>query len=482
MNRPSLDLRTLAASLLLMSLDACTLGPDYQTQPGPLPAQYVRTQASPSGDSTPRLDDQHAPAQAWWLAFASPQLNALVRSALAHNPSLASAQAALSQAEENAAAQYSSTLPQVQASYTPSRQRYPLGTLSPTLNSNAAVYNLHTAQVSVGYVFDLFGSNRRGVEAARAAVDIQAEQLQGARESLAADTVSTAINLAFLQEQIRLNQALIDDQAEVLRLVEQQAQLGYASGLDVASARNNLAQAQQALPALEKLWHQGQDLLAVLVGTLPAQGQKWPLQPQDLKLPATLPIGLPASLVQRRPDVRAADAAVHEASAQLGVAIASRWPNISLSAAEGGSATNFGSMFSSGDVFWNITGNLTQPLFDFGSLKHRQRAAQAALTQAQASYRSVVLYAFANVADSLQALQDDTQAYEAAEHAEQAAHLYTQHSKSQFDAGYSNRIAWLSARVAERQASLTRLQAQSARYLDTVALDLALGGACPPTP
>jgi NodT family efflux transporter outer membrane factor (OMF) lipoprotein len=215
----------------------------------------------------------------------------------------------------------------------------------------------------------------------------------------------------------------------------------------------------------------------VLAGDFPAEGERKRLDLDDLRLPASLPLTLPSQLVERRPDVRAAEALVHAASAQVGVAVANRLPQFSISAMYGGSATQFSRMFSDDNKFWGITGNVTQSLFDFGSLRHRQGAAEAALDQAKAQYRGVVLGAFQNVADALYALDSDARALAEAVKAEAASRKSLDLTRRQLEAGAVNALALLSAEQAFQQTRIARIQAQAARYTDSVALFQALGGA-----
>jgi len=289
--------------------------------------------------------------------------------------------------------------------------------------------------------------------------------------------VAASIQQAALQVQSAAAEDIIRAVRRSLELLREQARLGYASGLDVAQQESALAQAEQLLPPLHKQLEQTRDLLAVLTGELPAQAQVAQLDLDVLKLPEELPLSVPSQLVERRPDVRAAEALVHSASAEVGVAVANRLPQFSISANDGGSATQFSKIFADGNRFWAITGNVTQTIFDFGTLKHRQRAAEAALDQATAQYRGVALTAFQNVADSLYALKSDADALKASVTAEAAARKTLELTRRQLDAGAVNVLALLSAQQAWQQTRIARVQAQAARLTDTAALYQALGGA-----
>jgi len=473
------------ALLVLLALAAagCAVGPDFKRPAAPESAGYTRaplgsTVAAPvAGGDAQHFAIGAAVQQQWWQAFGSSALNDLVRRALAQNPNIASAEAALRAAHENTAAQFGSYFPLVQADYSPSRQRNAVGTISPTLTSGDPIYTLHTAQLSVSYAPDVFGLNRRTVESLQAQEDIQRDQLQAAYLTLASNVASAAIQEAALRAQIKATQEVIDADRKALDILHSQASLGFASGLDVAAQESALAQAQQALPPLNKQLEQTRDLLAVLAGQLPAQGGIDDFDLDSLRLPQELPLSLPADLVRQRPDVRAAEDAVHAASAEVGIALANRLPQLSLSAAYGGSATQFSRMFADDNKFWSLTGNVSQTLFDFGSLHHHQHAAEAALDQAKAQYRGTVLTAFQNVADALYALDADAEALAATANAETAAKRTLDLTQRQFDLGAINGLNLLAARSAWQQAVLARVQAQAARYTDTVALFQALGGA-----
>lgn len=458
----------------------CAVGPDYQRPAVPAPTQFTR-EALPAtlGDDTghpQQLVSAQSIAQTWWQVFGSDALNDRVQRALAHNPDLDAAQAALRQAQENVAAQRATFFPSAQVSYSPSRQRDAVGTLSPALTSNATYYTLHTAQLNISYAPNVFGLNRRTVESLQAQADNQRFQLEAARLSLAANVVNAAIQEASLRAQIHATEAVITAQTRALAILHDQARLGYASAMDVAAQESALAQARQALPGLQKQLEQNRDLLAVLCGEPPAQGGAPAFDLEHLALPASLPISVPSQLVEQRPDVRAAEENVHAASAEVGVALANRLPQFALSASYGGSSTSFTRMFTDDNVFWALAGSVTQTVFDFGALKHKQRAAEAALQQSAAQYRSVVLGAFQNVADTLYAIDADARTLAAATDAERAAQRTLDLTQKQQQLGYVGALVLINAQQAYEQARIARIQAQAARLSDTAALIQALGG------
>ena len=263
----------------------------------------------------------------------------------------------------------------------------------------------------------------------------------------------------------------------MLRILRTQFTNGYADRLEVAAQESQLAQIIATLPPLLKELAQQHDLLAALSGGFPSEGpaEKFELF-SALQLPQELPLSIPSKLVQQRPDVRQAEENMHSASAQIGIAVANRLPNFMLSADAGSMALKAGQMFSSGTGFWTLAGSVTQPIFQGGALLHRQRAAQAAYTNAAEQYRAAVLTAFQNVADTLAALEQDADGLNAAAAARDAAKITLDLSMRQWQSGYASYLALLSAEQAYNQTVITLIAAQANRYADTAALFQALGG------
>lgn len=470
--------RSLPLVLGVALLAGCMVGPDFHR---PAPPRVARYTAQPlpatlgSGDDAQRpVAGQDVPAQ-WWMLFHSEQLDALIAQALQANPGLATAQAALRQAQEAQAAGRGALYPSASADYNVSRQRV-AGTLASPAASGYDYYTLHTAQLSVSWAPDLFGGNRRQLEALRAQTDVQRYQLEATRLSLASNVAVGAINAAGLRAQIAATQAIVDSQRQTLDSLRRQFALGAVPEAAVTAQQAVLAQAQATLPPLQKQLAQQDDALAALLGRAPADLPDTTLALANLHLPAELPLSLPSRLVEQRPDVRAAEAQLHAASAEVGVAEANRLPRFTLSANAGSSPTKISDLFSHGTVFWNLAADVSQPLFDAGSLKHQQRAAEAALDAAKAQYRGTVIAALQNVADSLYALKSDADGLAAAQLAEQAAARSLAIAQRQFALGDVDHLAVLQAEQAQQQAVVALVQAQASRYGDTVALYQALGG------
>jgi NodT family efflux transporter outer membrane factor (OMF) lipoprotein len=472
----------IAALTLTGLFSGCAVGPDFKRPAAPAINGYTReplpektASASIAGGEEQRfLADRDIPAQ-WWMLFQSKELNSLIDAALTKNPTVAAAQAALRQAQELVYAQQGSYYPTIQASYSGSRQRTS-GTFSPTLNSGESVYNLHTAQLTVGYTPDVFGGLRRQVESLKARANSQRFLLEATYLTLTSNVVAAAIQEAGLRSQIAAAKGTVEINTKSLELLRRQFTAGFVAGLDVAAQEAALAQAQQVLPTLQKQLEQTRNLLSALAGHFPSEGSEETFELTALRLPDELPVSLPSKLVEQRPDVRAAEEQLHAASADIGAAIADMLPQFTISATQGGTATVFSQMISNGNPFWSVTGSVAQTLFAGGTLLHRKRAAEAAFDQAAAQYRSTVITAFQNVANALYALQADAEALKAAVNSERAAKASLDLVTKQLQFGQVSYLALLNAQQTYQQAVLNLSQARADRFADTAALFQALGG------
>lgn len=486
----------------LALLSACAAGPDFRRPaspaaagytPQPLPAQTAAADA-PFGRAQTFAPSRDIP-QDWWTLFGSASLNSLVERAFRANPDIEAAQAALRQAQQNVIAQQGYFFPTVGVSYTPSRNKLAgnYGGNSPGMQNNGtliqtysnpagpkyngpAYYNFHVAQLNISYAPDVFGLQRRTVESAQAQLEIQQMQLQATYITLASNVVAAAMQEASLRAQIAAVHRVIALNRENLDIMRKQQALGYLAEIDVAAQQAALAQAEQALPPLRKQLEQTRDLIRALAGNTPDQDVPETFELADLHLPEELPLSLPSRLVEQRPDVRAAEAQLHAASAQYGVAIANRLPQFSVMAAMGGMASAPNWMFRAGGGFFNVVGNVAQTIFDGGTLRAQSRAAEQALNQSAALYRGTVISALQNVADTLHAIEFDADALKAAAAAEQASHTLLELTQRQYQAGYVSYQNLLLAEQNYQFAAITLIQAQAARLGDSAALYQALGG------
>jgi NodT family efflux transporter outer membrane factor (OMF) lipoprotein len=469
----------LTASLLFAG---CAVGPNFKKPTAPNVAGYLPTQPSTTtnvpnisgGEAQQFVQNRDIPGD-WWTLFHSTPLNDLIERALKANPSLKAAQAALVVARENMLAQRGAYYPTVSAGFTASQQKTSV-LLSPVPNANVFNFSLYTPQVSVSFVPDVFGLNRRTVESLQAQEQQARFALAATHITLSSNVAAAAIQEASLRGQIDATRQLIAINTAMLQILREQYAQGYVAQLEVAAQESQLAQVTATLPPLQKQLTQQRDLLTELSGGFPSEELPAEFEFSSFQLPQELPMSLPSQLVQQRPDVLQAGENLHVASAQVGIAIANRLPSFNLTADAGSMALAFSQIFGAGTGFWDLAAGVTQPIFDAGTLRHRERAAQAGLTQAEEQYRSVVLTAFQNVADTLNALQQDGEALKAAAAAEEAAGITLTQTKNQVEAGYISYLALLSAEQAYQQAAMALVQAQSNRYADTAALFQALGG------
>jgi NodT family efflux transporter outer membrane factor (OMF) lipoprotein len=420
------------------------------------------------------IEGRDIPAE-WWHLFHSKALNALIERSLTNNPDLKAAQAALSVARENVLVQKGAYFPSIAGSFAAARQKTS-SEIAPVPKSGALYFDLYTPQVSVSYAPDVFGLNRRTVESLNAQAQQARFALIATHITLSANVAAAAIQEASLRGQIAATRELIAINTNMLEILRRQFARGYVGRLEVAAQESQLAQVIAALPPLLKQLAQQRDLLAVLSGAFPGKELSEQFELASLQLPEELPLSLPSQLVAQRPDVRQAEENLRAANAQIGIAVANRLPNLTLTADAGSMALLAGQMFAGGTGFWTLAGNVTQPIFQGGALLHKQRAARAAYVQASEQYRSTVLAAFQNVADTLTALEQDANARTAAAASKEAASTTLELARRQFQSGYANYLALLNAEQTYGEATISLVQAQSNRYADTVALFQALGG------
>jgi NodT family efflux transporter outer membrane factor (OMF) lipoprotein len=486
------------ATTWLAIAGGCAVGPRYHKPAAPAGAGYAPTPlpetsssaAVHGGEAQHLIAGRDIPFE-WWELFQSPVLNALVERAFKANPTVTAAQAALAQAQELVRAQRGFFFPTAAAGFQAERVKVAgNNTQSSSLGIQAngnnlgqplqpavpLYYRFYTAQLSVGFVPDVFGANRRQVESLAAQTDAQRFALEASYITLASNVVAAVIQEASVRAQIEATRQIIAADEKSLQILRDQFRLGFAMRIDVAAQEAALAQAETLLPPLQLQHEQTRDLLRALVGQLPNQDVSETFELDALQLPPELPLSLPAKIIEQRPDVRAAEAQLHAANAQVGVAVAAMLPQFSITGTLGGAADQIPWLFRGGGSFWTVIGGVTQPVFEGGTLLHTKRAADAALKQAAAQYQSTVIAAYQNVADTLHASLFDADALAGAVEAESAARVTYDLTRRQMEVGYVNTLALLSAETTYNQALLARVQAQATRYGDTIALFQALGG------
>jgi NodT family efflux transporter outer membrane factor (OMF) lipoprotein len=468
-------------ALSLLALSACAVGPDFAVPPAPPVSGYTpegrpaaTTSVDIAGGAAQKFDIGRDIPGEWWKVFHSKELDGLIAEALQANPSLQAAQAALWQAKENLYASEGKLMPQIDANASAERERFSpseFGGVGPPF-----IFNLFQSTVNVSYAPDVFGGQRRLIETQAALADYQRFQLEATYLTLTSNVVTAAVQEASLRGQINATLDIIKSLTDQLAVVRNQFDAGAAAKTDVLTQQSEVATTQATLPPLQKQLEQQRHVLLALIGRFPNDARNDHLTLASLRLPTDLPLSLPSQLVEQRPDVRSAQAQLHQASAQIGVAIANRLPQFTLTGSYGSAAVTTAALFTPNAMIWSAVASGTQPIFHGFTLLHQQRAAEAAYDQAGAQYRSTVLAAFQNVADALRALQLDAATLKAQRAALRAASETLDLSRGQYRLGAITYLTLLNAQRSYQQALLAMVQAQAARYADTAALFQALGG------
>ena len=467
------------ACAAMMVLEGCAVGPNFARPKAPPVTGYA---PRPLPEVTAATDVHGGAAQhfirgmdvpgAWWELFHSAPLDALVRRALEANPTLAAAQATLREAEAQLRAGEGALFPTLSGDASRLHERV---TTAPE-GGNVALpaFTLNAPSLSVSYVFDIWGGTRRGIEALRAEQQFQRFELEASYLTISSNVVTAAINEAALRGEIAATQEIIGIETQEVAGLARQFNIGAAADTAVLAQRAALAQAQAQLPPLQKQLEQQRNQLRAFLGAFPNATLQTRFVLTSLELPKTLPVSLPSRLVEQRPDIRASEALLHQASAQIGVATANMLPQLTLSGSYG--AEGVGGLFGPALAVWSIGPGLTQPLFEGGKLYEQRRAAIEAYRAAAAQYRQTVIAAFQNVADALRALETDAAAVSAQAAAQTAAAESLAASQRQFHLGAISYLSLLTAEQTYQQARLNFVEAEATRFSDTAALFEALGG------
>jgi len=469
-----------SASLLcgIALLAGCTVGPDFVRPKAPAADHYNQgkdpSETVPVEGKSQRFEQGVGPVANWWNLFGSKQLDATVAEGFANNPSLEAAQASLRQSDDNLRAGYGIFYPQVNADLIPERQKFSPARFGSPAPAN--IFNLVTLSATVSYSLDIFGGQHRAIENLQSQVDLQRSTLLAAYLSLSGNIVNSAIAMAAYRGEIEYTEQLIALQKELIAITEKQVQAGTVPFASVLSLRSQLAALEAALPPLRQMLSQSEHLLATLAGHAPAEWVPAPVSMAELTLPDKLPLSLPSELVRQRPDILAAEAQLHGASANIGVATAALFPSFTLNGTFGQNATSMSGFFGSNSNFWSIGADLAAPLFNGGTLSAKKQAAVDAYRQSLAVYRQTVLGAFAQVADTVRALEHDAETMQAQSRSVSASEQSLHLSQVNYQAGLTNYLQVLAADIQYHQARLGYLQARAQRLQDTTALFVALGG------
>ena len=465
-------------AVLTLGMAGCAVGPQFQSpEPpkvdrygvAPMPAEAGA--ADGTGGGVQRFRPGQAVVEKWWTAFGNQALNTRIDEALAHSPTLEAARASLKQAQETLRASRGAWFPWADAEAGVNRMKQGVAS-----GGTGTPFTLYNASVKVSYTLDLFGGVRRGVEIRQAQADYQRWLMEGAALSLASNVATASFQEAALQEQIDATQEVVKLLQEQSDLAAKQYAIGVKSQGDLLAVQSRLASAQAALAPQRQALAAIRNQLAVLLGRMPSEGGIQGGELNGYQLPSEVPLSLPSELVRQRPDVRAAEAQLHAATAQVGLATSNLFPQITLGGSYGSSATEVKDLFKEPTTGWSLGLNLLQPIFHGGSLRAQKRAAEAGLDAASAIYRASVLNAFRDVSDTLSALQYDADALQAQSQAEQAASQSLDLVKAQYRIGSASYLQLLDATRQWQQARIAFIQARAARLSDTAALYAALGG------
>jgi NodT family efflux transporter outer membrane factor (OMF) lipoprotein len=467
-----------ATSMLVTS---CAVGPDFKPPaapktdaytPSPLPKQTVEIAGEEEKTQSFLIGEKIA--EEWWRLFGSEPLNQLIKRSFQNNPTVQAAQASCTQAAENVKVAAGGFYPSVNVQDTTTRQKG--SGVGIGFNASPHYFNQYNASVNVSYTFDIFGSLRRQVEALSAQTDYQQYELEAAYLTLTSAIVTTTIQEASIRAQIKATKELIDSQEKQLDIIRSQFRLGGTSQGDILAQSTAVAQTRATLPPLHSALAQARHALAALVGDFPGTANLPSFTLEDFHLPTELPVMLPSDLVRHRPDIKAAEALLHQASAEIGVAKAAMFPQLTLTGSYGNLSKSAGNLFAGSANVWNIASQLLQPVFRGGAMIAQENAAIAAYDQAFAQYRQTVLQAFQQVADVLQALVEEARTYKAQKEAEQSAGHALALSRKQYRLGAVSFLVLLTATRAYQQARIGRIQAEASRYASTASLFKALGG------
>ncbi|HEY1771629.1 MAG TPA: efflux transporter outer membrane subunit [Gammaproteobacteria bacterium] len=461
----------------------CAVGPSYQTPAAPDVKAYSATPAAGTTTAAPAAGTAGA-AQAlrygaqvradWWQDFRSDGLDRVVDEALQRNPSLKQSQETLASAEYNYKAANGAFYPQISAGIGGQRSRT---SGAGPVAFPPSVYSLYNEQVSVSYSPDIFGLSRLVSRAEQAQVDLAQDQLQAARLTLVGNVIGTALDLAATDDALEATHQSVDDEKQVFDLVKQRFQHGAVSELVVDTQQTQLSDVEATLPVLEQERDADLHLLSIYTGRFPSEGAGGALPAmQDISLPDALPVTMPSELVRARPDIRAAEAQLRAANAEVGEAVARMYPQFSLSADVGHESNTWGSLFLPANKIWDLAANLVVPIFEGDTLEAEKESVEAQYRGIFDQYQMTVLDAFRQVADVLAALQHDSEVLASRSDEEAAARQAFDLAKVQYRVGAIAYLDLLNSEVTYQSARVALVRAKQQRYVDTVALYVAMGG------
>jgi NodT family efflux transporter outer membrane factor (OMF) lipoprotein len=438
-----------------------------------------------NGEAEQHLLTGQAISAEWWALFESPVLNQVIEQAIAGNRTLAAAKATLAQAQQAVLQARGAFYPQLDFATNVQRQQASGSRSAGSANSSGSPpITLYSLGPTVSYAPDVFGGTRRRVEQQEALAENQGYQVAAAYLTLTGNAVSQAINIASARMQLSAAEDIIAQDEHDLDLVRQKYEAGKVAQSDILTAESQLANDRTLLPPLRQQLSMARHALSVLVGQFPDEWTPtntptWSppdFELTEFKLPEELPISVPSALVRQRPDILATEAQLHAASAEVGVTVAQMYPSITLSASAGLDSLSANTLFQGSSLIWGLASGLSAPIFHGGTLEAQRQAAIDAFQASLATYQQTVLQGFGQVADTLRALQHDSELVDTERRALDTSSASLALQRLIYEAGKSDLLSLLTAERAYQQARMGYARAQAQRYLDTAQLFVALGG------
>ncbi|MHC8332514.1 efflux transporter outer membrane subunit [Pseudomonas sp. LB3P25] len=453
----------------LMFLSACTVGPDFEAPADSTSQHYDQQAEQRLGENGNTSGKQHIDLGKkvngdWWSAFHSPKLDSVVRRAIDGNLELVAADATIRQAASSVAAAEGALSPQVGLGAAAVRSRTHNG-------PEPVVSNFYSVGPQVAFDLDAFGGIKREVEQQQAFTDLQKHRYEAAYLTLTGDVTSQAILVASASAQMVAVEKLLANDAKNLDLVRRAHISGATTQIDVSLAETQLAQDRTLLPPLAQQRDSARHALSILTGKGPGDWLPPDFALDEFVLPPNVPVSLPSEMAHDRPDILQAESQMHMASAAVGVATASLYPHIELSASLAQAASGNG-----GAALWGFAAGLTAPIFSGGTLEAERQAAVDGYKATLAGYQLTVIKSFGQVADTLQAINHDAEEKLAQDDALRAAETSFRLNQQAYAQGENSILQVLEAERAYERALLGQIRVTTAQYLDTVRLFVALGG------
>jgi len=460
--------------LAALGFAACApVGPNYEPPHVTLPNRFAGPPSTATGSGGTVTPGEPAVTE-WWQTFHDPTLDRLVAEAVQANLGLQQARLRILQARAARVGAGAGLWPTLDASASNTTSASPASTPTGTVSSRR---NLTQAGLDAAWELDFFGGVHRGVEAADASVQAAVEDARDVMVTLTSEVAFDYITLRGLQQQIAIARQNLEAQQETADVTRKRLSVGFASALDAANAEAQVATTQSQIPLLEAAAQQEIYILSVLLGREPtALGADLTPAAAIPPTPPSVPIGLPSELLERRPDIRRAEAQLHAATAQIGVATADLFPKISLTGSAGVERLTQGALAALAGAFWSVIPSVTQPIFNAGKIRANIRVQEAIEQQVLLAYRQTVLVALQDVESALIAYDKDQQHRAALADAVRSNRIAVDLSTRLYTAG---EIEFLNLLTAQRDLYTSEdalVQADRAIDTDLIALYKALGG------